>query len=289
MENGNKDPELDKNLEVISADLRKKIVQKFAQFEYENALEISKKLVKISKNLFFHQPRFLFTSYIVDCLLLVKCYFRVNKLKMAEESLDQVWALVDKFYVDNTFKIVKIDKRMLIGNEQEKIEAYFKSLNVGKGFDEDIILGEGKTKHPAFEDNEKLRNSILVVRELKKRTSLLSILASFYHNLGNFRKAEKAYIYYVKLIEANYGLNSMEVANCYYMLALFYLENNYLKKAMSCLNRCLQLRIREFGDSHTAVADCYHNIGLVYIFAGRPETSQNWLKKSLEIRTEKIG
>ena len=276
MENGNKDPELDKNLEELSSDLRKQIVQKFAQFDYESALEISKKLVKISKNMFFHQPRFLFTSYIVDCLLLIKCYFRVNKLKLAEESLDQVWALVDKFYQDNTFKIVKIDKRMLIGNEQEKIEAYFKSLNVGKAFDDDNIniqADNKPNKNPIYDDNEKLRNSILVVRELKKRTSLLSILASFFYNLGNFKKAEKAYIYYIKLIEANYGLNSMEVANCYYMVGLFYLENNYLKKAMSCLNRCLTLRTRELGAFHTAIADCYHNIGLAYIFAGRPETS----------------
>lgn len=56
---------------------------------------------------------------------------------------------------------------------------------------------------------------------------------------------EKAYIFYIKIIESNYGINSIETSNCFFLIGGFYLENNYLKKAMACFRKCLDIRVRE--------------------------------------------
>lgn len=102
-------------------------------------------------------------------------------------------------------------------------------------------------------------------------------MASLFYNVGNFKKAERCYILYTKLIEANYGIDSMEVSNCYFMLSIFYIENNYLRKAMACISKCLKLRTNELGYDHLSLGDCYHNIGIIYLLAGRPESAIRWI------------
>ena len=75
------------------------------------------------------------------------------------------------------------------------------------------------------------------------------ILASFgalANSVSHFVLTEKAYVLYTKVVEANHGVNSLEASNCYFLIGSFYLENNYLKKAMACFRKCLDIRVREF-------------------------------------------
>jgi hypothetical protein len=93
------------------------------------------------------------------------------------------------------------------------------------------------------------------VRELKRRTSILSSFAGLANAICQFALAEKAYIFYVRIIESNYGINSIEASNCFFLIGGFYLENNYLKKAMACFRKCLDVRVRELkGLKHSSSA-----------------------------------
>ena len=129
----------------------------------------------------------------------------------------------------------------------------------------------------------------MILREVQRRGQLFSCLASLFYNVGNLKYTEKCYICYVKLVEENYGIGSIEVSNCYFLLGVFYLENLYLKKSMACFKRASTVRLRHYGPEHTSVADCYFNIGIVMKLAGRAAEAKDWLLNALSIRLVQTG
>jgi len=126
--------------------LRREVVLALAETKYDLALIKAKELMKNSKILYFHRPRETFYSYTTDSLLLVKCYIRESRLQLAEESLELVWAMVNQFFKDNSFKIVKINPYQYEDNERERIENYFRNLQTSNrneaadGSNVDILL-----------------------------------------------------------------------------------------------------------------------------------------------------
>lgn len=129
----------------------------------------------------------------------------------------------------------------------------------------------------------------MIIKELKRRTTLLATFASLFYNVGQLKKSEEVYVVYVQMVEQNYGLQSLETSNCYYLVGVFYLENSYLKKAMACLKRALDIRIQHLGPKHAAVADCYYNIGLIFYVIGDRPKATSWILNALTVRLADTG
>lgn len=102
--------------------------------------------------------------------------------------------------------------------------------------------------------------------------------------------AEKAYSYYIRLVESNYGKDTLESSNCYFLLGLFYIENGYLNKAMAAIKMCLNMRITNLKLEdiselqHSSVSDCFHNMSLIYLLNNKPISAIKLLKESLSSR-----
>ena len=73
-----------------------------------------------------------------------------------------------------------------------------------------------KENYQKIKERYELETNLLMLKELKRRTSLLSCFASLFYNIGDFKHSEAAYILYTKLIEINYGNESLESSNCYF-------------------------------------------------------------------------
>ena len=114
-------------------------------------------------------------------------------------------------------------------------------------------------------------------------------MASLFYNVGQLRMSEEVYITYIQIIEQNYGLLSLEASNCYYLVGIFYLENAYLKKAMACMKKALEIRLSQVGSSHSSISDCYYNIGLIFYVLGNKQKSYQWILNALNVRLLNTG
>lgn len=55
---------------------RKELAVLFSKLEYQYAAVRAKELLRISKRLFFNEPATFFYGFVVDSLLLAKCFLR---------------------------------------------------------------------------------------------------------------------------------------------------------------------------------------------------------------------
>jgi hypothetical protein len=109
--------------------LRKEIVVLFSKFEYLFALKKAKNLMKITKRLFFQSPDHYYYTYLVDSLLLVKCFIRQDKLQLAEETIAQSWKILEKFYNRNNFKIGQNEGGKMTDLEVRRLDKYISRLS----------------------------------------------------------------------------------------------------------------------------------------------------------------
>lgn len=264
-------------LENSAKKFRKEAVVLISKFEYRHALMKCKDLILVSKKLFLNTPFRYFYSFLTDSLLLAKCFIREDKFAQAEEVLTQGWKIFNKYITDENYRITKV-----IFEEQEHsdVESLQNYINTTGDLENDTEL----TK-----EQERIKNNLTIIKELKRRTSLLACFASLFYNVGQLKTAEDIYITYIQIIEQNYGLTSLETSNCYYLVGLFYLENNYLKKAMACMKKALEIRIGQVGANHSSISDCYYNIGLIFYIIGNKAKAHSWILNSLSIRIENTG
>lgn len=270
--------------------LRKKTIIYLSNYNYEGALLSCRDLLKITKRLFFHEPGGYFYTYISDSLLFVKCLLRNGKTELANESLEQVWALFEKFFNNKNYKITKMDCKVIEEREEYKLKKILESLDEDPSKPNKNQMSNLTTsERTLLTKTESTKNNLLIIRELKRRSMVLSTIAAMFSAVGNFFFAEKAYVYYIRQVEANYGLNSVEVSNCYFIVGAFYLENNYLKKSIACYRKALDIRVRSLGKDHNSVADCYFNIAILFKMAGRKQRALTWLEYALNIRIQNNG
>ena len=130
---------------------------------------------------------------------------------------------------------------------------------------------------------------MIIIKELKRRTSVLACFAALFYNVGQLKSTEEVYIIYIQMIEQNYGVQSLETSNCYYLVGIFYLENSYLKKAMACMKRALEIRLAHVGPNHSSISDCYFNIGTIFYVHGNRSKANQWILQALSIRLMNTG
>ena len=88
---------------------------------------------------------------------------------------------------------------------------------------------------------------------------------------------------YTKVVEAKFGANSLELSNCYFFLATFYLETQSYHKSCVCLKQCAEIRAEKLGYLHATVSDVLINLGVVQYCRGREEKAIETLQEAGKI------
>lgn len=255
---------------------RKEILLLISKFEYRQALFRCKDLIQVSKKIFFNQPLRSFYPFLADSLLLAKCFIREDKFSQAEEVLSQSWVIFNKYVTNEDYKITNVVFEERGKEDLDDIQRYINST-ANENIDE------------LSKERERIKGNLTIIKELKRRTSLLATFASLFYNVGQLKKTEEVYVIYVQMIEQNYGLMSLETSNCYYLVGIFYLENAYMKKAMACMKRALEIRVNHVGQEHPCVADCYYSMGMIYYVIGDRSKATTWIMNALSIRLSNTG
>lgn len=126
--------------------------------------------------------------------------------------------------------------------------------------------------------------------DFKWMLSALATIAAFYNSVGNQVKCEKVYVAYVRWIEQFYGAQSLEASNCYFLVGLYYFEEQILQKSLACFIKALYIRTKELGgENHPACADCLMNMGVLYKRLGVAGRALSSLQKALEIKRDCVG
>ena len=270
-------------LEEKTSRLRKETIVMVSKFEYRHALIKAKELIMASKKLFFNEPFKYFYSFLTDSLVLTKCFIREDKFTQAEEVLNQGWKIFNKYITNDNYKISKV---VFEERDENDLEALQKYINTTAEVEDSVGSAQ---QNEISKERERIKNNLIIIKELKRRTSLLACFATLYFNIGQLKSAEEIYIVYIQMIEQNYGVQSLEASNCYYLVGLFYLENSYLKKAMACMKRALEIRVSHVGANHSSISDCYYNIGVIFYVLGNKTKANQWMLQALSIRVMNTG
>ena len=252
--------------------LRKEVILLFGEQHYGYSILKIKELMNISKSQFNLKPQQYFYGFIIDNYLYVKAYIKEDKIQFASELQLQTWKIIGQFLNEKNYKICISDYNIATDSE---------FIDLKKKYED----GGGRI----IKDEYECKANQLMLKELKRRTSMLSTIASLFYNTGDFKHAEAAYILYIKLVEINYGIESLEASNCYFLMGVFYLENKYSKRSMACFQLSKKLRIQKLGFQHGSVADCYYNIGVLQLLNSKYEEARQWLGKCMKITISITG
>lgn len=69
---------------------------------------------------------------------------------------------------------------------------------------------------------------------------------------------------YVTLIESVYDFQSIEATNAYFMVGVYYDEQEQYEKSLACFVKTLFLLGQLKKEETTAAADCHYNMGSVF-------------------------
>ena len=94
---------------------------------------------------------------------------------------------------------------------------------------------------------------------------MYATIAALYSHIGNQKSTEEVYGIYASIIEKFYGNNSLESANCYYSIGLFYIEQEMYQKAIKCFEKALYIMESIFQTTvHPSIADCHYFLSVIY-------------------------
>jgi len=125
--------------------------------------------------------------------------------------------------------------------------------------------------------------------DFKWMLSAMALMASFYNCLGYQTQCEEVYVEYVGLIEEFYDKDSHEAGNSYFMIGVYYFEQEQLQKSLACFIKALYIRKKDLGEMSLGAADCHYNMGILYKKLNVPSRALFHYEKALEIRREQIG
>ena len=97
------------------------------------------------------------------------------------------------------------------------------------------------------------------------------------------------YVKYVSLIEDFYDKDSMEAGNAYFMVGVYYFEQEQFQKSLACFIKALFIRRNTLGEMSLGAADCHYNMGILYKKLNIGKRAMTHYVKALEIRRNLIG
>lgn len=116
-------------------------------------------------------------------------------------------------------------------------------------------------------------------------------------NAGHFLHSyyinyKKALMYYSRALTnalLKQELNEYDVDECYYSLAILYLDMGDLDDAELYFNKALQIRIKLFEDNHSYIAEIYNGLGSLNEFRGMYADAIMYYNKAIDTYDEDFG
>ena len=72
------------------------------------------------------------------------------------------------------------------------------------------------------DDGISMTKKKVLLEQIRKRSDLFSAMADLFYNMGDWNNCELMYVRYVKLLENNFGEDSYEAGDCYFLVGVFY-------------------------------------------------------------------
>ena len=110
------------------------------------------------------------------------------------------------------------------------------------------------------------------------------LMAAFYNAIGMQVQCEKAYVRYIQLVEQFFSNDSLETSNAYFLVGLYYFEQNLSHKSIACFRKALAIREAKFKPMHISCSDCLMNLGILYKLRGSSTHARQYLERALRIR-----
>ncbi|HEX8736737.1 MAG TPA: tetratricopeptide repeat protein [Pyrinomonadaceae bacterium] len=183
-----------------------------------------------------------------------------SQIKDEENTLLETLAEV----LNNNFELFEFTNK-------EKVERYL--LHVG-AFLEYLEENKFKTK-----EHLKLENELTVL--------LLYYYARYFEQYGQYKKAEKYYIFLKDICEANKNIYQIFLIATYDRLAWLYKFKGKYEKAEHLYKKAIEISEKTFGETHLTTVTVFDNLTDLYRKQGRYEEIESILKKVLMIR-EKV-
>eukprot|EP00347_Sterkiella_histriomuscorum_P018564 403345037 len=213
---------------------------------------------------------------VSEGLLLAKCKILRSDVSKVEELLNEC-----EYYLSEMKVSIKDIKKQIQEAKKEKA-------------DNKSVAGDDRssayTKKQSAPRNRLGNSNIPTFADYKWMLSAYATIAAFYNAIGNQVRCELAYVKYVQWIEKFFGKDSLEASNCYFLVALYYFEQEQYHKSLACFIKALYSRSRELGgENHPACADCYLNMAILYKKLQVPIKALSAFEHALQIKRECIG
>jgi tetratricopeptide (TPR) repeat protein len=115
------------------------------------------------------------------------------------------------------------------------------------------------------------------------------MMANFYLALGVPAMCEKMLVKYISRIEEFYQKDSLEAGNAYFLMAIYYFEQNQLQKSLACYMKTLYIRKKDLGPESLGAADVHFNMGILYKKLNVPDRVLLHFTEALAIRRKIVG
>ena len=112
------------------------------------------------------------------------------------------------------------------------------------------------------------RKELLLYKEYRWVLQSFGLMAAFYNAMNMQVQCEKAYVRYVQIVESFFTSDSLETSNAYFLVGVYYFEQNMTHKSIACLRKALAIREVKFGPMHISCSDCLLNLGILYKLRG---------------------
>jgi len=153
---------------------------------------------------------------LISNLIILSKLFLESNVREVEELLKECEGYLNEF----KFNVAELKKEVL---EAKRERAENKTVT-----NDDKSSVMVKSKVGAAARNRQGNSITPTFVDFKWMLSALGTIAAFYNAIGNQNRCEKSYVSYVRYVEQFYGSQSLESSNCYFLVGLYYFEENLL-------------------------------------------------------------
>ena len=232
-------------------------------FSWDKAIEIRKKILNISENIYQYNNQVTATaSYNLGLL-----YRTLGQYEKAEPYLKKAIDIDIKLYGSGHTKTATA--RNILGLLYSDLGQFSKA---------ELLL---KQALETYKKEYGLQHT--------KTASILNNLGFLYKDLRLYKNAEPLLKQALKIYQNNAGLEDQNISTVLKNLGLLYGEIGQFKKAEILLKKSLDIRQKIFEPHNPRLATALNNLGFLYTNLGQYEKAEPLLKESLEIYKKAYG
>ncbi|KAF0249275.1 MAG: hypothetical protein FD167_1325 [bacterium] len=175
-----------------------------------------------------------------------------------------------------------VELRTSTSNDIDRVDA-FKALGEAT-----LLRGEGKVE-PAITKYQEAIKKLGETSELLAQTIALNRLGDFYHEKGDYSKAEPIFIQALDIRKKIFGDNNLDTAQSISNLAELYHEKGDYSKAEPLLIQALDIYRKILGDNNPDTASSINNLAALYGDKGDYSKAEPLYLQALNINRKVLG